>query len=80
LTRRHRTLTWSAPNATTISVDTVDSAGPTGSHDIQVTPTKTTPGPIDETSTYTLHASNACGVNETRTATLHITGSIDNRW
>ncbi len=71
------TLTWAAPNATTVSVDTVESAGPTGSHDIQVTPTKTTPGPIDETATYTLHASNACGGNETRTATLHITGSID---
>jgi outer membrane protein OmpA-like peptidoglycan-associated protein len=71
------TLTWAAPNATTISVDTVGTAGPTGSHDIQVTPNKTTPGPIDETSTYTLHASNACGVSETRTATLHITGSID---
>ena len=71
------TLTWSAPNATTISVDTIGTAGPTGSHDIQVTPNKTTLGPIDETSTYTLHASNACGVTETRTATLHITGSID---
>jgi outer membrane protein OmpA-like peptidoglycan-associated protein len=71
------TLTWAAPNATTVTVDTVESAGPTGSHDIQVTPTKTDPGPIDETATYTLHASNACGGNETRTATLHITGSID---
>jgi outer membrane protein OmpA-like peptidoglycan-associated protein len=71
------TLTWAAPNATTVSVDTVEGAGPTGSHDVQITPTKTTPGPIDETATYTLHASNACGVSETRTATLHITGSID---
>jgi outer membrane protein OmpA-like peptidoglycan-associated protein len=71
------TLTWSAPNATTVSVDTVEGAGPTGSHDIQITPNQTTPGPIDETTTYTLHASNACGVSETRTATLHITGSID---
>ncbi len=71
------TLTWSAPNATSVAVDTVPSAGATGSHDIEVTPNKTTPGPIDETSTYTLHASNACGVSETRTATLHITGSID---
>ena len=53
------TLTWAAPNATTISVDTVESAGPTGSHDIQITPTKTSPGPIDESATYTLHASNA---------------------
>jgi outer membrane protein OmpA-like peptidoglycan-associated protein len=34
-------------------------------------------GPIDETVTYTLRASNACGGSETRTATLHITGSND---
>ena len=34
-----------------------------------ITPTKTSPGPIDETVTYTLHASNACGGSETRTAT-----------
>jgi outer membrane protein OmpA-like peptidoglycan-associated protein len=71
------TLTWSAPNASTISVDTIGTVGPTGSHDVQVTPTKTTPGPIDETTTYTLHAANACGGTETKTATLHITGSID---
>jgi peptidoglycan-associated lipoprotein len=71
------TLTWSAPNASTISVDTVGAAGSTGSHDIQVTPTKTSVGPIDETATYTLHASNACGGSQTATATLHITGSID---
>ncbi len=71
------TLTWSAPNASTISVDTIGTVGPTGSHDVQVTPTKTTPGPIDETATYTLHAANACGGTETKTATLHITGSID---
>jgi outer membrane protein OmpA-like peptidoglycan-associated protein len=44
---------------------------------MQITPTKTSVGPIDETVTYTLRASNACGGSETRTATLHITGSID---
>jgi outer membrane protein OmpA-like peptidoglycan-associated protein len=71
------TVTWSAGNADTISVDPFGSVGATGSHDIQVAPTKTSPGPIDETTTYTLHASNACGGSETRTATLHITGSID---
>jgi len=34
-------------------------------------------GPIDETITYTLHSSNACGGSDTRTAALHIVGSID---
>jgi hypothetical protein len=34
-------------------------------------------GPIDETITYTLHSSNACGGSDTRTASLHIVGSIE---
>lgn len=71
------TVTWSAGNADTVSVDPLGSVGASGSHDIQVTPNNTAIGPIDETVTYTLHASNACGGSETRTATLHITGSND---
>jgi outer membrane protein OmpA-like peptidoglycan-associated protein len=71
------TVTWSAANASTVSVDPLGSVGASGNREIQVTPSKTSVGPIDETVTYTLHASNACNVSETRTATLHITGSID---
>jgi outer membrane protein OmpA-like peptidoglycan-associated protein len=71
------TVTWSAGNATTVSVDPLGSLGPSGSHEVQVSPTKTSPGPIDETVTYTLHASNACGGSGTSTATLHITGAIE---
>ncbi len=69
------TVTWSAPNANTVSVDPLGSVGTSGNRELQITPSKTSPGPIDETVTYTLHASNACGGSETRTATLHITGS-----
>jgi outer membrane protein OmpA-like peptidoglycan-associated protein len=32
---------------------------------------------VDETVTYTLRATNVCGGSETRTATLHIVGSIE---
>src|SRR5271157_4455266 len=71
------TVTWSAGNADSVSVDPLGSVGTSGNRDIQVTPTKTSVGPIDETVTYTLRASNACGGSETRSATLHITGSID---
>src|SRR5208283_4354303 len=71
------TVTWSASNADSVSVDPFGSAGATGTRDIPVTPSKNSVGPIDETVTYTLHASNACGGSETRTATLHITGSIE---
>jgi len=70
-------MTWSAGNASTVSVDPFGSVGTSGNRTITVTPTKTALGPIDETVTYTLHASNACGGAETRTAALHIVGSID---
>lgn len=71
------TVNWSASNADNVSVDPLGATGTSGSKDIQVTPNKTSVGPIDETLTYTLHASNSCGGSETRTATLHITGSND---
>ena len=71
------TVTWSTPNADSVSVDPLGSVGASGNREIQITPTKTSTGPIDETVTYTLHAGNACGGSETRTASLHITGSID---
>ena len=69
------TVTWSAGNAESVSVDPFGSVGTNGSREVQGMPTKTSLGPIDETVTYTLHATNACGGSETRTATLHITGS-----
>jgi len=69
------TVTWSAPNADSVSVDPIGSVGATGSREVQIAPTKTSTGPVDENVTYTLHASNACGASETRTATLHLTGS-----
>jgi len=71
------TVSWSAGNADTISVDPLGSVAATGTRTIPITPTKNSVGPIDETVTYTLHASNACGVSETRTAALHIVGSIE---
>ena len=70
-------MTWSAPNASSVSVDPLGSVGSSGNRELPITPSKTTPGPIDESVTYTLHATNTCGGSETRTATLHITGSYE---
>jgi outer membrane protein OmpA-like peptidoglycan-associated protein len=42
-----------------------------------VTPQKTEAGPVDESVTYILKASNACGGVDTKTATLHIIGMIE---
>jgi outer membrane protein OmpA-like peptidoglycan-associated protein len=69
-------LNWTAANASTVSIDPLGSVSPSGSRDLQIAPKKTDPGTIDETVTYTLNASNGCGGTETKTATLHIVGSI----
>ena len=70
-------LSWSAPGADTASLDPFGSVSPTGNRSVQPTPRKTDVGPIDETITYALHSSNACGGSDTQTASLHIVGSIE---
>ena len=68
-------LNWKASNASTVSIDG-GTVSPTGSRSLQIAPKKTDPGAVDETVTYTLNASNGCGGTATKTATLHIVGSI----
>jgi hypothetical protein len=70
-------LVWSAPGADTASLDPFGSVSPTGSRTVQPTPHKTDVGAVDEIITYTLHSSNACGSSETRSASLHLVGSIE---
>jgi hypothetical protein len=70
-------LNWTATNASTISIDPLGSVSPSGSRTVQVTPSRTDAGPVDENVTYTLSASNACGGTDTKTATLHIVGMIE---
>jgi outer membrane protein OmpA-like peptidoglycan-associated protein len=69
-------LNWSAANASTVSIDQLGTVDPNGSRSLPIAPKKTDPGPVDETVTYTLTASNVCGGTETKTATLHIVGLI----
>ncbi len=70
-------LNWTATNASAVSIDPIGSVGATGNQALQGTPKKTDDGPVDETVTYTLTATNTCGGTETKTATLHIVGSIE---
>ena len=70
-------LNWSASNASKVSIDPFGSVDPNGSRSLQITPHKTDTGTVDENVTYTLTASNVCGGTETRTAALHIVGSIE---
>lgn len=71
------TVTWSTSNAQKVSLEPFGTVDASGTRTVQPTPTKTTPGPVDETVTYTLNATNACGGSETRTATVHLVGSIE---
>jgi hypothetical protein len=60
-----------------VSIDPLGTVDPNGSRTLPITPKKTDAGPVDETVTYTLTASNVCGGSETKTATLHIVGLIE---
>jgi outer membrane protein OmpA-like peptidoglycan-associated protein len=70
-------LNWTATNASTVSIDSLGTVNSSGARNLQIVPKKTDPGTIDETVTYTLNATNGCGGAETKTATLHIVGSIE---
>jgi outer membrane protein OmpA-like peptidoglycan-associated protein len=70
-------LNWTAANASTVSIDPLGTVSSTGNQTLQIAPRKTDPGPVDETVTYTLNATNECGGTATQTATLHIVGSIE---
>ena len=70
-------LNWSASNANSAMVEPFDSNAMSGSRKVTADPQQTTTGPINEDLTYTLTATNACGGKTTKTATLHVVGSID---
>ncbi len=71
-------LSWSASNASNVAIDQFGTVDANGNRPLQITPKRTTPGKVDETVTYTLTATNGCGGSQTRTAALHITGTIEN--
>jgi outer membrane protein OmpA-like peptidoglycan-associated protein len=70
-------LNWNAANASTVSIDQLGTVNSSGTQTLQIRPQKTDPGPVDETVTYTLKATNQCGGTATETATLHLVGSIE---
>lgn len=72
------TLEWSTSNASTVALDPLGPVDPSGSRTVDVVPVQTTPGPVNETVTYTLKASNCSGASaETHTASVHLTGIIE---
>ena len=71
------TLNWTTANAQSVSIDRVGTVNSKGNQTVEVKPQKTDIGPLDETVSYTLNATNECGGMASQTATLHITGSIE---
>jgi outer membrane protein OmpA-like peptidoglycan-associated protein len=71
------TLNWSADNADSVIVNPLGNTEASGSREITFAPSATSPGPVDETVTYTLRATNACGGSKTLSASVRATGSID---
>ena len=71
------TVNWSASNANSARVEPFDSNAMSGSRAVIADPKQTSTGPINENRTYTFTATNACGGQTTKTATLHVVGSID---
>ena len=70
-------LTWTATNASAVTIDPLGTVDPSGNRTLQIAPQKTDPGPVDETINYTLKATNDCGGAETKTVALRIVGSIE---
>ena len=71
------TLNWSVSNASSVRLAPFDSNAASGSRTVTPDIKQTSPGPVTKDITYTLTASNACGGSITKTATLHVVGSVD---
>jgi hypothetical protein len=77
LTQESAKLNWSTSNTDSVSLDPFGSVDPTGTRDVQLTPTQTSDGTVNQTFTYTLNATNVCGGSEVKTVSIHLTGSIE---
>jgi OmpA family/PEGA domain len=71
------TLNWSSSNADAASLGTLGSVDVGGTKSLTPSPTQTANGPVDEEFKYTLTATNVCGGSETKTAAVHLKGSIE---
>lgn len=72
---------WSTTNADRVTIESTrepeNEVPASGTRTVQPAPEQTDIGPVDETVTGTLTATNNCGGSESRTVALRITGSIE---
>jgi len=71
------TLTWTTSNADSAEIAPIGKVDLNGSQTVKADPAKTDNGPVDESKSYTLTATNICGGSSTQTAAFHVTGSIE---
>jgi hypothetical protein len=76
LTQESSELKWRATNADTISVTPIGKVAANGQEKLVPEPRQVT-GPVNETQTYTLAASNVCGGSDSKTVQLRIKGTIE---
>ena len=70
-------LSWTTSNADAASLSAVGTVENSGTRSITPVPTQATEGAVDETINYTLSATNTCGGSTTKTASVHLTGSME---
>src|SRR5262249_29750930 len=71
------TLNWTTSNSDAASLDPVGSVDTSGTKSLNLTPTQTSNGPVDEEHKYTLSATNVCGGSDTKTVAVRLKGSIE---
>lgn len=76
LTQESSELQWTSTNADSISVDPIGKVAASGQEKLTPEPNQVT-GPISESKSYTLTATNVCGGSDSKTAQVKITGMIE---
>lgn len=72
------TLRWTAENATSVTLEPIGQVhGTSGETMVKATPKATGDGPVDETQTYRITATNACGGTDTSTVAVRVTGAVE---
>ncbi len=70
-------LMWTAANADSVRLEPFGRVtGDNGNVPLTLIPAQIGVGPVDETKTYTLTATNICGGSDSKTVAVHLTGNI----
>jgi OmpA family/PEGA domain len=71
------TLSWTTSDGNRVTIQPLGAVSSSGSRTVEPAPMQTAAGPVNQDVTYTLTADNPCGQTVSRTAKLHLVGSIE---